>query len=709
MRRVAVLVLFLFLSPLLAQQDVKSETGTAAEGQEPEKRGIEGPFIVTVEESLPPVASETTVATKMTVPIHQIPASVTVIPQSLFKSQDAVILSDALTNAPGVNIQSNFGVHELFLIRGFDSLSGGLVLTDAAAEPEATFYHLYNVDQLEVLRGPSTFLYGGSPLSGAVNLTRKQPRLGERFVQGAGTFGSFGTVRGQFDLNLGSRQSPIAFRLNAMGQRSDGYRHNRENHQIAVNPALQWKAGDANTFTFNFEYVTNEYTPDAGIPVLGDILPPVSRRTSYGSSYDDSDQEIFRFRFDWDFYLSESVRWRTKVYYTDLEWLSDGTLINGLLPDFGTGALQVLRFLNRLDDRQKLFGAQFESVFSFDTGVFRHELLVGFEANRLTDAFLLEVAFLPNLDLLKPQPGRDEPRFALPGQDRSGDSRSRILAPYVVDRIQLAEQVYLFLGGRLDFLDYNEQISETQRDETQFNPMAGVLVQPQRDLSFYLNGGSAFSPPSSLVTGERKPEESRQVEGGLKKKLLGDRVQGQLAVYHLEKINIAIPDQNGFLRETGSQTSRGVELSLSAQHLPLWHTFASYAYNCSRLTEFTETSIVNFNPLVFGTVDRSDNRAPFAPRHIFNVWTHRQFTEGFGIGFGSRLVSGQFIAPDNQFELDNYLLFDAVASYGMRNWKLSVNFKNITNRDYELRGFGANSVIPADRFGVFATLTFTGY
>ena len=706
MRFLLFLLVWVSMSPPgLAQESREKKPGETEE--ESERRTIEHPFVGTVEESLPPLASETTIATKMAVPIHEIPASVTVIPQSLFKSQDAVILSDALTNAAGVNIQSNFGVHDHFLIRGFDSLSSGLVLTDAASEPEATFYHLYNVDQMEVLRGPSTFLYGGSPLSGAVNLARKQPRPGERFFQGATTFGSFGTVRGQFDVNLGDMDSPVAFRLNAMGQRADGYRDNRENYQVAVNPAIQWKAGERNTFTVNFEYVGNEYTPDAGIPLVGDSIAAVSRRTSYGSQYDDSDQDIFRFRFDWESYLSERIRWRTKFYYTDLEWLSDGTLINGVAPDFQTGSLQVVRLLNQLDDRQKLLGAQFESIFSFDTGSVRHELLVGFEANRLTDNFSLELFFLPSLDLNEPGRGGGGGRFPFPGQDQAGDARSRILAPYVVDRILLTERIHLFLGGRVDFLDYREEFSQTRREENQFNPLAGILLQPRRDLSFYVNAGTAFSPPSSLVVGERKPEESRQVEGGVKKRLLGESLQAQLAVYHLEKNNIAIPDQNGFLRETGSQRSRGFEFSLSSQHAPLWHTFGSYSYNRSELTEFAETSIVNLNPLTFGTVDRAGNRAPFAPRHIFNVWTSRQFYRGFGIGCGSRYVSGQFISPGNGFELDDYLVFDAVASYGLRNWKVSLNFKNLSNREYEMRGFGANSVIPADGFGVFATLTFT--
>ncbi len=709
MRAAFFFYLLVSIAPIPAQEIEKDKENTSSKEQEnPVHKRIKEPFYVTVEESLSPIASDTTIATKYSVPIHQIPASVKIIPQSLFKSQDSVVLSDALVNSPGVNIQTNFGVHDLFFIRGFDSLSSGLVMTDTVMEPEATFYHLYNIDKVELLLGPSTFLHGGGPLSGAVNLIRKQPRVGEKFFQGAGTFGSFGTAHGQFDLNLGSQDSPVSFRLNAMGQRSEGYRQNRENYQIAVNPVFQWKASSSNTFTVNFEYLTNKYTPDSGLPLFAGALPTVSRRISYGSGHDDSDQNIIRFRFDWDSYVSNRIRLRTKIYYTDLDWLSNGTLINGVIPNFETGDLEVVRILNRLDDRQKLLGVQLESFLTFNTGVLRHELLMGFEANRLTDDFLLEISLLPTLNLVNPHSGGgDEPLFHLSNQDQKGSSRSRILAPYVVDRIQLSDQVHLFFGGRLDFLDYREEFSQTQRDAIKFNPMAGIIFEPRSDISFYVNGGSSFSPPSSLVRGERKPEESWQMEGGVRKNLLGDRVQGQLAVYHLQKTNIAIPDPNGVLREMGSQRSRGIEFSVNVEHLPLWTSFANYSFNQSYFTEFTETSIVNFYPLTYGTVNRTGNRSPFAPQHILNLWSHRQFSSGFGVGLGSRFVNGQFIAPDNQFKLDDYLVFDVVISYGVRNWKISINLKNITNQEYELRGFGANSVIPADGFGAFATLTFT--
>lgn len=686
---------------LLAQQP---EAEKAEEKQEQEKPDeAERNFVVTVEESLPFVADRANVATKLSNDLQDIPASVTVVSHPLFRSQDAVILSDALRNVSGVNLQSNFGVHDYFLIRGFDSLSTGLVLTDGAAEPEATYYNLYNVEQVEVLKGPAAFLYGGNPLSGVVNLTRKQPQF-NTFMQAVGTIGAFGTFRGQADFNLGSEDSPAAFRLNVMGQESEGYRE-LENHQVAVNPALTWKLSDDTQLTFNFEYVTNQFTPDAGIPLLGNTVPDVPRTRSYGSPFDVSDQDIYRARVDWTHRLTDSITLRNKFYYTDLEWRSDGTLLSGVFPN-AQGGLDVQRFLNLLNDRQKLAGNQFEAIFNFFTGPVKHELLTGFEAGRLGDEFTLDVAFLPPLDLFNPVETAREPFFFLPDQSLIGDSRSLVLAPYFVDQIHLTEKVRVFVGGRLDHIDFEDDPRNDQRTDNRFSPMVGFLAAPNKGLSLYVNAGQSFAPPSTLVTGDRAPEESRQYEAGVKKKF-GDALKATLAFYHLERDNIAIPDATGVTRRQGDERSRGVELELAAAHTPFWHSFVNYAYNDTELRRFAEFGLVSFFPPVFGVLDRSGNRAPFAPRHIFNAWTTKEFANGIGIGGGARYVSGQFIAPDNNFQIDDYLSFDAVISMRLEHWRLSFNIKNLTDRNYENRGFGVASVIPADAFGVYGTIQFT--
>src|SRR5688500_14495514 len=159
-------VCVLLASPLAARQEPADEDDdeqkeeTAAEAAaESSTRYSEEIF---VEGTAGTSALSSSVATKIEIPLRLTPASVSAVTRALAQEQGAVTVGDALRNASGINVQSNFGQHDFFVIRGFDSLQGGLVLTDGLAEPEATFYHLYNVERVEVLKGPGGFLYGSN-------------------------------------------------------------------------------------------------------------------------------------------------------------------------------------------------------------------------------------------------------------------------------------------------------------------------------------------------------------------------------------------------------------------------------------------------------------------------------------------------------------------------------------------------------------------
>ena len=132
-----------------------------------------------------------------------------------------------------------------------------------------------------------------------------------------------------------------------------------------------------------------------------------------------------------------------------------------------------------------------------------------------------------------------------------------------------------------------------------------------RDLSLHASWGTASAPPSTQVVGPREPETSWQAEVGAKLSLAGGKGTFALAAYQLERDDIAIPDSTGLSRQTGDQRSRGVEVDLSAQPSPGWVTTASYAYTDAELTSFSE--IVPLQPPDFVVIDRSGNRAPFAP------------------------------------------------------------------------------------------------
>jgi iron complex outermembrane recepter protein len=681
------------------------ETGETAAGDLGEEsrqtpRILLPSYEVVVEDSISYIPLLSTVTAKLPAPLQATPASVEVVTAPLFESQNATLLGQALNNVSGVVAHSGFGVFDYFTIRGFDSLSSALVLTDGAPEPQSTYYQLYNVERIEVLKGPGGFLYGGNPLAGSINLVRKQP-LAENALQLSGSFGSFETYRGGLDLNRVTSDGKLAFRLNMFGQDSNHYRDDSEHRQFGVNPAVTWHVGERTSLTTDLEYLSLKYQPDVGLPLVGNRVADVPRTRSYQSPFDFSDQEMYRFRVDVNTFLSDSVTLRNKTYFTRLDWRADGTLFGGTFPN-QSGRLEVNRVLTQLDDSQTLFGNQFEGVFLFDTGRINHTLLTGFEVTRLGDRFDLDAAFLPGIDLDAPVEPAAGPLFPIPGQWEVGDVRSWVFAPFFVNQMSLSTRWEVFLGGRLDILDYEEGLSAVSRDDRRFSPLVGFSYRPRPDFSLYANAGSAFAPPSTRVIGEREPEESRQYEVGLKKQLYEGRLQGTLALYHLDRTNIAIPDNLGVLRQTGSQRSRGVEAKVAGEPRPGWYILASYAFTDSELTEFRELFINPFDPFSPVVLDRSGNRPAFAPRHLFKFWTLREFPGGWGIGGGGRFVGPQFIAEDNAFSVDRYVVFDAMASYRVNNWRWSVNLRNLTDRNYYTRGFGSTSVLPASPFGVYA-------
>jgi TonB-dependent siderophore receptor len=696
--RLSVLSLLLslqaFAAPLAAQEE---EPPAAAYGD-----------VLVVEESLPYVPDSNTIGTKLPQPLQRTPASVGVVNQPLLEEQGGVTLGDALKNVSGVNVQTQSGAADFFVVRGLDSIANGLVLVDGAAEPEISFYQLYNVERVEVLKGPGGFLYGANPIAATINMVRRQPEPGG-FLDIGLSGGSFGTYGGTVDWNTGG-DGPFGFRLNGLWRDADGDRDDTPSEVRAINPGFTWRPSDTSSLHLNLEFLETSFAPDSGLPIVPDFgldpaargprIADVPRSRSYQSPYDLSDQETRRFQADYQGEISDRLTLRNKTYYRRLDWDSRGTLFNGVFPG-ATGQLEVSRSLVLLDDRQEFMGNQLEAVYEADTGGVSHQLLAGVEVSRLADRFTLDVGFLPNIDLRSPVETAQGPVFLLPGQSQRVDAESLVIAPYVVDQIGLTERFQVLVGARFDTIDYEDDATATERTFSEVSPMLGLVYTPTPALSLYANAGQSFAPPSSRVIGEREPEESRQAEVGVKGSLWGGKAQATLALYELRRENVAIPDRTGVTQQAGTQRSRGVELEIAAEPLPRLRTFFSYAYTDAELTRFSELVLVGFAPPTFAVIDRSGNAPAFAPEHIANFWVSRRFGGRFGSGFGGRYLSRQYIAEDNAFALDETVTFDAVAFYETGPWRLSLNFENLTDEEYSTRGFGTTSVLPAPGFAVY--------
>jgi outer membrane receptor protein involved in Fe transport len=210
------------------------------------------PVNVSVEGKLPYIPTSNTIATRLPLLLRLTPANVGTVSDLVLREQGAVVLGDALRNVSGVNPQTYFDVVDWFAIRGFDSQSSGLVLTDGAREPEVTFYSMYNVERVEVLKGPAGFLYGSDPLAGVVNIVRRQPSAGT-FGRAGVSFGTWNASEATVDYNLSNKAGTRAFRVNALHRASDFYRDGMDNDSTGLNPSFTWRLDDKTSLNVNAE------------------------------------------------------------------------------------------------------------------------------------------------------------------------------------------------------------------------------------------------------------------------------------------------------------------------------------------------------------------------------------------------------------------------------------------------------------------------
>ncbi len=677
----------------------------ARDADEPtDDRSVEGGtiFVRGVAEEIP---TSNTIVSKFPVELRRTPASVAVVGSDELEERGARVLGEALQGVSGVNVQSQNGVVDFFLVRGFDSVSSSLILVDGAREPESSFYQMYNVDRVEVLKGPSAFVYGGSPLASSVNIVRHQPRAGSLLdlrLEG----GSYSTFEGTVDANVSTEDGAVAFRVGGLWRESDGYRDGRTIDDLAVNPSLSWRIGERSLLNVSYERVELDRQPDSGLPLVGGEVADVPSTRSYQSPFDLSEQTADRFQVDFESHLSDNLVLRDKIYYRKLDWLSRATVPNGVFP-FPGGDLQVARTLLELDDTQAFTGNQLELLWRASTGRVSHNLLFGLELSRLEDDLGFDVFLLPTIGLDNPVETAVEPLFPIPGQARSADTETTIVAPYVIDQIGLSERWDLFLGLRWDVVNFDDAVSGVSRDDDQLSPMVGLVFSPTENLSVWANSSRAFAAPSTFAVSEAQvPEESEQFEVGLRSSLADGRVDASLALFRIERRNIAIPDGTGLVSQVGDQRSSGLEIEVRARPSADWRIDFNYAYTDAELTEFRDL-VFSQAPPFFAVLDRSGNAPPFAPEHLADARVSRRLPAGFELSLGARFLGAQSIDEDNAFQLDDELLLDLAGSWSRGVWGLDLRLENLTDEEWYTRGFDQWSVIPAPGFTVRSAIRYS--
>jgi TonB-dependent siderophore receptor len=623
------------------------------------------------------------------------PISATGISTTLNDRQGNRTLKDAVKNSAGVNVATGNGIHDFFVVRGIDSLNGGLILVDGVLEPEATFYPMHNLRQVQILKGPGSYLFGANTLAGTVNLVRKSP-VPENFADLRLGAGSHETYEARIDGGAYSEQHRTAFRLNGLYYDSDTHRDGIDQELSALNPTVLWDISDRASFRLDADFQRSDVTPDAGLPVHDSSLVKSSRSATFQEPDDFSEQDVVRLLGTIRYSIDDDVTLRNKTYYTGLDWDSQGTVFAGFFfadAGFEPTPMTLSRFRPTLKDEQEIYGNELELTLKLDTGSVSHDLLLGGEILRFTDKFVIGIP--PGEDINVDTGVRTPSPFLEALPTNAGDTETDLLGLYVLDGVEFSERWYGLAGVRLDWLDFKDDSRSTSRSDTEFSPFGGVVYQATEPVSLFANAGRGYGLPSTQVIGPRgKPEESVQVEGGAKWQTPDGRWSGQISGFYIERENIAIPDSSGLFTDNGAQESVGIDLEATGEIMPDLSLRFAYGYLDSELTDFNEFTST-------GVANRSGNSAPFAPDHIGVVWAEYSFLPDWMAALGVRAVSDQFIAPDNRFEIDGYATVDASITYDKSSWYAAIYVRNLTDEDVLTRGQGATSVIPEDGISIF--------
>jgi iron complex outermembrane recepter protein len=653
-------------------------------------------------------------ATRTDTPVRDIPQSIQVIPRQVLEDQQVIRLTDAIRNVSGVVEGDTFGgTNDNVNIRGFDFNS---TFRDGLREVGFALRELADIEQIEVVKGPASVLYGNAEPGGIINLVTKKP-LNIPYYSADFSAGNFDYYRSAIDLSgpLDDRDEILLYRLNAAYENAGSFRDFVNSERFFVGPVFEFKLGDRTNILFNVSYVNDERTFDQGIVAFGQGIADIPYSRFLGEPGDERTTQEVNIGYRLEHRFNDNLTLRNAFRYTSQD--TADYRAQPLEVDEETGELT--RNFRSNDDYREAYLLQTDLVGEFATGSIEHTLLFGLELarqksngsqSRLPEGLTPSINIFDPVYNVIPRPALSE----LTDVVRDGKDKVDTLGIYLQDQIALSNNFKLLLGGRFDILDQDvfDRLSDTrtlQYDEA-FSPRIGVVYQPIEPISLYASYSRSFAPNSAQRADSTflPPERGTQYEVGIKADF-NEKFAATLAAYQITKTNIATPDPNdpdGFSIPIGEQRSRGIELDVTGEILPGWNIIAAYGYTDAEITESSDSPDA---PIV-------GSRVPKVPEHKASLWTTYQLLRGDleGLGFGLGLyylsdrVGGDIptLTSDDTFTLPSYLRTDATIYYKRDNWRAAINFENIFGVRYiESFNFGRNTVIPGAPFTVVGTLS----
>ena len=642
--------------------------------------------------------------------------NVTVVPQQTIIEQAASTVQDALKNVPGITLNAGEGgTHgDNINLRGF-AASDDFFL-DGLRDTGFYTRDSFNLEGIEVYKGPASTLFGRGSTGGVVNQVSKTPQL-QDFVRGTIVGGTNSELRGTADFNYQFADS-AAFRVNAMGLKSEvADRDFVDNRRWGVAPSLAFGIGGPTTLILNYFHQQQNDIPDYGIPFAFGSPVPVPRNTYYGLPADDrtrADDDvgtvIFKTEFSKNFWLTDNAR--VGNYFFDSR--ETAAHYGAAPPTPGTPLDDVLTFRDRpsVQGTVKTLMNDVNLHKHFTTGSVEQHVVVGVELDReeadLT-RFANQLNQIPGTPILNPDPfepfpGHQTQVTQLP------DTVTKTASLLLQDIVDFSPHWQATAGVRIDRFnaEFNEPITAAhfEHTDTIASPRASIVFKPIDTLSLYASYGTSYDPSAenlslSAKTASLGPEKDKTFEVGAKSNVLNGRLALQAGVFQTEMTNARVGDPTNPTAPqllAGKERVRGFEADAAGYLTDDLEITAGYTHLNSETLESTDPASVGA-PLL--------NTAP----NQANLWLVYEIHEALKFGAGLNYLSRRAADIDNTAHVPGYVTFDAMASYALnKHFSVQLNGYNLANRYYYANSYFSspveNHVVPgAGRTGLL-TISF---
>lgn len=626
-------------------------------------------------------------ATKIKVPLKDVPQTVNVVTEKLIEDQAAQSLQEVLRNVPGVSFHIGDGQRDQFFIRGFDAIGDQFI--DGLRDDGLYYRDLANIERVEVVKGPAAVLYGRGSSGGIINRITKKP--GAAPIREAElTLGSFDQKRATIDLSQPVNEA-LRLRLVGATEEAGSFRDQGflRRGNLAASASLRISADTQ--LLVQAEQLNDRRVTDMGIPAFRGRPAPVDIRTYYGTNNarqdDFSDAEVSSGRVKLEHRISPSLSLTN--HFGAYDYRLDRQNTFGQSVNDSTGVVTL--FHGKTDRHDEGWFNQLELTQKLTTGGVGHQILYGLEVGQQDkDLQVFNWSKKPTTSVLNPvQPSLSA--FGVPVKATDNLTKMDVQSLYVQDMVTFSPRWKALVGLRHDRFEQAVQdrmAASRQRTDKEWSPRGGLVFQPNDWQSYYVSYSRSFQPSGEVLAftsaqSQMAPEMTRNLEAGVKLDLFGGKTSATAAVFELERSDIKnIDPATKAIIPVGEQRTRGLELSLGGEVSRGWQVSAGYAYLDAIITKSVGVS---------NGVPMQGKRAALTPKHSANLWLMRDLGGGFKLGGGLNYAGDRYAAPDNLVTLDSYLTADAALIYQTRAYDLALNVKNLSDERYFISGHGASN------------------